>query len=153
MIYIMKNRIFIEEKVIIEQPFDLVWNEFKHTFLNSNWNKMLYTQNFPKYVGEVLPVTVIIKKYKIKMKPKIISIHTGYLQWEGKLYINGLFNGKHTFILRKIDEHTTEFRQSEEFKGILIPLFYKTIILPTQNNFKEMNIAFKRYIEEKINAL
>ena len=66
---------------------------------------------------------------------------------EGKLYINGLFNGRHQFVFTKIDANTTQLIQAEDFNGLLVPILNYFIIQPTQLNFERMNESFKQYIE------
>ncbi|TCB67212.1 hypothetical protein E0H87_08755 [Acinetobacter sp. ANC 4178] len=81
------------------------------------------------------------------MQPKVKKLDQYHLEWEGKLYINGLFNGRHQFIFTKIDANTTQLIQAEDFNGLLVPIFNYLIIQPTQLNFERMNESFKQYIE------
>ncbi|HCJ6433110.1 TPA: SRPBCC domain-containing protein, partial [Acinetobacter baumannii] len=55
------------------------------------------------------------------MQPVIKKLDKYHLEWEGKFYINGLFNGRHQFIFTKIDANTTQLVQAEDFNGLLVP--------------------------------
>ncbi|QVR69810.1 hypothetical protein KIP84_10850 [Acinetobacter sp. BHS4] len=84
------------------------------------------------------------------MQPVIRKLNKYHLEWEGKLYINGLFNGRHQFIFTKIDANTTQLVQAEDFNGLLVPFLTYFVIQPTKINFDKMNIFFKKYIEGQI---
>ncbi|MGK8803422.1 hypothetical protein [Acinetobacter seifertii] len=81
------------------------------------------------------------------MQPVIKTLDKYHLEWEGKLYINGLFNGRHQFIFTRIDANTTQLVQAEDFNGLLVPILNYFVIQPTQLNFDKMNRSFKKYIE------
>ena len=68
------------------------------------------------------------------------------LQWEGKLFIPGLFTGRHTFQLISIDKDKTRFIQKEDFNGILVPFISLDATLEA---FKEMNGLLKKRVEAK----
>ncbi|HAV6251052.1 TPA: hypothetical protein JI322_19670, partial [Acinetobacter baumannii] len=72
-----------------------------------------------------------------------------HLEWEGKFYINRLFNGRHQFIFTKIDANTTQLVQAEDFNGLLVPILNYIIIQPTKLNFNKMNRSFKKHIESQ----
>lgn len=51
-------------------------------------------------------------------------------KWRGKLLITGLFDGEHYFQLSTIGENRTRLIHSEEFQGILVRAFLKTLSKP-----------------------
>ncbi len=81
------------------------------------------------------------------MQPEVKELDKYRLEWEGKLYINGLFNGRHQFVFTKIDANTTQFIQAEDFNGLLVPILNYFVIQPAQLNFERMNQSFKQYAE------
>ncbi|EKU36844.1 hypothetical protein ACINWC141_2994 [Acinetobacter sp. WC-141] len=83
------------------------------------------------------------------MRPVIKKLEKYHLEWEGKLYINGLFNGRHQFIFTKINANTTQLVQAEDFNGLLVPILNYFVIQPTQFNFDKMNRSFKKYTEDQ----
>ncbi|MCF9035229.1 hypothetical protein JKI98_10255 [Acinetobacter nectaris] len=83
------------------------------------------------------------------MYPKILKMEQYCLEWEGKLYLNGLFNGYHRFTFTRIDHQRTLLIQAEYFRGLLVPLLNKLVIQPTKIKFQEMNYAFASYVENK----
>jgi len=69
-------------------------------------------------------------------------------RWLGHLFIKGLFDGEHCFQLTDNGDGSTTFRQSEQFGGILVPLFNKMIEVNTRNGFEAMNKKLKERAEE-----
>jgi hypothetical protein len=70
-------------------------------------------------------------------------------RWLGNLIFPGLFDGEHKFELFDNGDGTTTFRQSEIFKGILVPLFKNMLDIKTINGFNEMNNKLKELAEQK----
>jgi len=139
----------IETKIIINQPIEHVWQTFTCTSLYPKWNTLFGIDRFPTHVGQQISVDLYDenKKVQFQMQPVIRKLDKYHLEWEGKLYINGLFNGRHQFIFTKIDANTTQLVQAEDFNGLLVPFLTYFVIQPTKLNFDKMNIFFKKYIE------
>lgn len=139
----------IETKIVINQPIDYVWQLFICTSSYSEWNTLFGLDKFPTYIGQQIIVDLYgeNKNVKFQMQPEVKKLDQYHLEWEGKLYINGVFNGRHQFIFTKIDANTTQLIQAEDFNGLLVPIFNYLIIQPTQLNFERMNESFKQYVE------
>lgn len=141
----------IETKIIINQPIDHVWQVFTCTSSYPKWNTLFGIDRFPTHVGQQISVDLYDenKKVQFQMQPVIKKLDKYHLEWEGKLYINGLFNGRHQFILTNIDANTTQLVQAEDFNGLLVPILNYFVIQPTLLNFDKMNKSFKKYIEDQ----
>lgn len=139
----------IETKIIINQNIDRVWRVFSDTQSYPEWNALFGMDKFPTHVGQQINVDFYDEERNVQfhMKPEIKKINQYHLEWEGKMYINGLFNGRHKFVFTKIDGNTTELIQSEEFNGLLVPLLNHFVIQTTRLNFDKMNTSFKKYVE------
>lgn len=70
------------------------------------------------------------------------------LSWLGHFVFSGLFDGKHKFQLIDHGNGTTTFIQSEQFKGILVPLFKTKLNRNTKNGFIAMNVKLKELAEK-----
>ena len=68
-------------------------------------------------------------------------------RWLGSLLLPGIFDGEHIFQLEQIDNNNTRFIHSENFSGLLVPLFWKSLNTQTRNGFEEMNKALKKKVE------
>jgi hypothetical protein len=142
----------IETKILINQPIDNVWQIFICTSSYLEWNTLFGLEKFPSHVGQQIIVDLYDenKNVKFQIQPKIKKLDQYDLEWEGKLYINGLFNGRHQFVFTKIDANTTQMIHAEDFNGLLVPILSYFIIKPTKLNFERMNKSFKKYVENHI---
>ena len=67
--------------------------------------------------------------------------------WLGRLYLPGLFDGEHHFLLEPRDDGTLHFIQRETFTGILAALILPHLAEPTLQGFEAMNAALKARAE------
>ena len=70
------------------------------------------------------------------------------LRWLGHFWIPGLFDGEHDFRIEQTSPGRSCFRQSEQFRGILVKLFPNAMYEKTQRGFEAMNRALKERVEE-----
>jgi hypothetical protein len=81
-------------------------------------------------------------------KPKILKAEPNReLRWLGHLLVPSLFDGEHSFIIQPLEENRVRFVQGEAFKGVLVPLFARSLQTNTQRGFEEMNRALKERTE------
>ncbi len=82
--------------------------------------------------------------------PRVLAFEKNKeFRWLGHLFIKGLFDGEHRFELTDNSDGSTTFRQSEQFGGILVPLFNKMIEVNTRNGFEAMNKKLKERAEDE----
>jgi len=141
----------IETKIVINQPIDDIWQAFICTSSYPKWNTLFGLDRFPTHIGQQISVDLYNenKKVQFTMQPIIKKLDKYHLEWEGKLYINGLFNGRHQFIFTKIDANTTQLVQAEDFDGLLVPFLNYFVIRPTKLNFDRMNKSLKKCSEDQ----
>jgi hypothetical protein len=72
------------------------------------------------------------------------------LRWLGRLWLPRLFDGEHVFVIEPLDETRVRFVQREEFNGLLVPLFARSLDTDTRRGFEEMNQALKARAEQEI---
>lgn len=84
----------------------------------------------------------------MKFKPVVLSaIPNKEFVWLGNFLFPGVFDGKHIFTLKERKDGTTDFYQSESFKGILVPLFKGKMEKETRKGFNTMNEKLKQRAE------
>jgi hypothetical protein len=84
----------------------------------------------------------------ITFKPKVLNAESNReLRWLGHLLVPGLFDGEHSFTIEPLEENRIRFVQRETFKGLLVPLFARSLETNTQRGFEEMNHALKERAE------
>jgi hypothetical protein len=81
-------------------------------------------------------------------KPKVLTAEPNReLRWLGHLLVPGVFDGEHSFTIEPLEENRVRFIQREAFKGLLVPLFARSLETNTQRGFEEMNHALKERAE------
>ena len=84
----------------------------------------------------------------ITFKPKVLTAEPNReLRWLGHLLLPGLFDGEHSFTIEPLGDNRVRFIQRESFKGLLVPLFARSLESNTQRGFEEMNHALKERAE------
>jgi len=69
------------------------------------------------------------------------------LVWLGRLIFPGVFDGEHRFVITPTTGNAVVFEQSESFRGLLVPLFRKSLDRDTLRGFEEMNTALEQRAE------
>lgn len=70
------------------------------------------------------------------------------LRWLGHLLFPGLFDGEHIFELSSLGDGRVRLIQRETFRGLLVPLLWKSMATSTRNGFEAMNVALKKRAEQ-----
>lgn len=74
-------------------------------------------------------------------------------RWRGHLFVPGLFDGEHRFVLEPLDGGSrTRFVHAETFGGVLSGLFSRFLGDETEAGFVAMNEALKRRAEADVEA-
>ena len=139
----------IKTQIIIFAKPEKVWKTFANYEGYPNWNPFIKSIEGSIKIGEKIKVKIAPPEGKtMTFKPKVLTlIKNKELSWLGHLLFPGLFDGKHQFQLIDNGDGTTTFIQSEEFKGLLVPLFKKKLNANTRNGFIEMNKKLKELAE------
>lgn len=69
------------------------------------------------------------------------------LSWLARLYLPGLLDSVHTFLLESRGEHRTHLIHKETFNGILVAPLMPSLEGPTRRGFEEMDQALKARAE------
>ncbi len=121
------------------------------------WEILTDFENYPEWNSFIKSVTGEVKvgnQIKIKLqgmtfKPIVLNFKENTeLKWLGLLWFKGLFDGEHKFKLTDNGNGTTNFEQSENFSGILVKLFSKSLDKDTKNGFEQMNRELKLRAEK-----
>lgn len=139
--------VFIKTNIFINAPIELVWKMFLNTQAYEDWNPFMVSVQGSFVLGQKLKIKFQMahgKSFSAAPVVEIVDLHTK-IQWHGKFFIPGLFDGCHAF--RFLPENNgTRFYNEEMFSGLLIP-FCGRILQETEKNFVLMNSAFKNYVE------
>jgi hypothetical protein len=139
----------ISTEIVINAPINNVWLGLTDFNEYPDWNPFIRNVKGEIKEGNTIEVTFQIQGNKpFIFTPEIILYKENEIfQWEGKLFIPGIFTGRHTFQLLKIETNKTRLIQKEDFNGILVPFFsFDTTI----EGFNLMNKNLKERIEKKL---
>lgn len=123
-----------------------VWEVFADFSAYPVWNPFIKSLKGEVHEGAQIEVDIDTMKFK----PEVLSYKEAKeLVWLGKLWFKGLFDGQHSFKLLDNGNGTTTFEHGETFKGILVPLLKKKLMVETKAGFEKMNLALKKRVEER----
>jgi hypothetical protein len=141
----------IKTEILINATPEKVWAILTDFNNYPKWNPFIKLIKGEVKVGNKITARIEPPEAKgMTFNPKILTFETNKeLSWLGHLLFAGLFDGEHKFELIDNKNGTTTFRQSEKFKGILVPLFKKQLDNNTKKGFEEMNKKLKELSEQK----
>ncbi len=136
----------ISTEITINAPVDAVWAELMDFPKYPEWNPFITKVSGEMKKGSTIEVTFHTKgSDPMVFTPEILVNDANSLfQWQGRLLMPGIFTGRHTFQLEKIDAGKTKLVQKENFNGILVPFFNFN---STIEGFTLMNEALKKRVE------
>lgn len=142
----------IKTEILINATPEKVWSILTNFDNYPNWNPFIKSIKGEVKVGNKIIVRIEPPESKgMTFKPKVLKFDSNKeLTWLGNLLFVGLFDGEHKFELIDNGNGTTTFRQSEKFKGILVPLFKKQLDNNTKRGFAEMNKKLKELAEQEL---
>jgi hypothetical protein len=139
----------LETEIEINAPAERVWKILTDFHAHPSWNPFIKELRGKPAVGETLRVFVKPPGGKgMIFKPIVLKADENReLRWLGKLFVSGLFDGEHYFQIESIDKDHVKFVQGENFSGLLVGLFAKSLDKGTLNGFRQMNEALKKRAE------
>jgi hypothetical protein len=138
----------ISTEIAIDAPAEAVWAELTDFGKYPEWNPFIVKVTGDAVRGGTLEVTFHTKgSDPVAFSPTVLQNEkSSIFQWEGRLLMPGIFTGRHTFQLVRIDAVKTLLVQKEDFNGILVPFFsFKT----TVDGFTLMNRELKKRVETR----
>jgi hypothetical protein len=139
----------ISTQIEIDASDTKVWAVLTDFKRYPEWNPFIRKLEGRPEVGERL--TAIIEppdRKAMTFRPVVVAVRPGReLRWLGRLQLPKLFDGEHSFVIEPLGEEKSLFRHSEMFRGILVPVIWKSLAEPTQRGFESMNNAIKQRSE------
>jgi hypothetical protein len=153
----MGSKIYMSKKITTQIEIDAsvqdVWDILINFKDYSSWNPFIKHISGAASKGKRLKVIVHPEGGKaMTFTPTILKAdEPTELRWLGKLLFSALFEGEHSFILEPLENNRTRLTHSESFKGLLVPIFWKTLDTGTRAGFEAMNQALKIEAEKHKN--
>lgn len=135
----------IETSILIHATPTIVWSILTEFEKYPEWNP--FVKSLKGSVAEGKQIEVQLPG--MKFKPTVVTFKPEQeFAWLGHLWIKGLFDGRHSFRLVDNNDGTTTFYHSENFSGILVPIFKQKLLKDTLNGFEHMNQKLKARAED-----
>jgi len=141
----------IATEIEIDAPANRVWSILTDFARYPDWNPFIIHIEGQPDKGARLTVKIQPPDSKaMTFRPVVLNAEPGKeLRWLGHLLLPGLFDGEHGFSIEPTREGKVLFRQSEQFGGLLVPLFWGKVGDKTRRGFEAMNQAIERIAEAK----
>lgn len=141
----------IKTEILIHATPEKVWSILTNFENYPNWNPFIKFIKGEVKVGNKITARIEPPEANgMTFKPKILTYEVNKeLSWIGHFLFTGIFDGEHKFELIDNGNGTTTFKQSEKFKGILVPLLKKQLDYNTRKGFEQMNNKLKELAEKQ----
>ena len=135
----------IHTEIEIHAPAERVWRVLTDFAAYPEWNPFVRRGEGEVKVGSRLHVFIQPSGGKgMSFSPRVLVADPDReLRWLGRLWVPGLFDGEHSFVIEPLDEGRVRFIQRERFGGLLVPLLWNILDGQTRRGFDEMNRALR----------
>jgi hypothetical protein len=127
----------------------LVWKVLSDLGGYSSWNPVIRRIEGTLAVGSCLKVVACLPcGLPMLLQPELLELRVEReIRWLGNLFLPGLLDGEHVFLLDPLSESKTRFVQQEEYNGMLLPFFWTCLGDQVHAAFEMMNRALKTAVE------
>jgi hypothetical protein len=135
----------LHSEIEIYAPAERVWRLITDFPSYPRWNPFIRRISGEPTTGERLEVRIEPPGGRgMTFRPTVLKAEPNReLRWLGHLLVPRLFDGEHSLTIQPLGEHRVRFVQSEVFRGLLVPLFARSLDDNTKRGFEEMNHALK----------
>ena len=135
----------IHTEIEINAPAEKVWQVLTDFAAYPEWNPFVRRGEGEVSVGARLHVYIQPSGGKgMSFRPTVLVADPNReFRWLGHLWLPGLFDGEHSFVIEPLGDGRVRFVQRERFGGLLVPLLSKMLDGDTRRGFEEMNRALK----------
>ena len=139
----------LRSEIEIGAPAERVWRLLTDFPSYPQWNPFITRISGEATTGERLEVRIEPPGGRgMTFRPTVLNAEPNReLRWLGHLLVPGLFDGEHSLTIQPLEENRVRFVQSEAFRGLLVPLFSRSLDNNTRRGFDEMNHALKARAE------
>lgn len=139
----------LETEITIRGTPEHVWSVLTDFTKYSDWNPFIREASGEAKTGARLKVRIHPPGGSpMTFRPTVREAVPGReLRWIGRLWLPGLFDGEHVFRIGPAGAGQTRFQQSEQVRGILVPLFPRAMYEKIRRGFEVMNRALKERVE------
>ncbi|WP_051980936.1 SRPBCC domain-containing protein [Burkholderia sp. 9120] len=138
----------IETDVLIDSSPQAVWQVLTATADYPAWNPEISRLEGQLREGNVIEFAEGTGPDAMVFHPRILVVRPEReLRWKGYVWLPGLFDGEHWFVLEPVGNRT-RFIQGETFTGVLVGRLTLSVLKATVDSMREMNEALKQRTEQ-----
>jgi hypothetical protein len=139
----------LHSEIEIAASAERVWRSLIDFASYSQWNPFIRRISGEPTTGERLEVRLKPPDSRsITLRPAVLNAEPNReLRWLDHLLVPGLFDGEHRFVIQPLAENRVRFVQRESFRGLLVPMFARSLDNDTRRGFEEMYRALKERAE------
>ena len=143
----------IETQIAIAAPPERVWAILTDFPAHASWNPFITAISGEPRQGGRLAIRVEPPGGRgMNFRPRLLAVEPGReLRWLGRLFVPGLFDGEHYFLLEPA-AGGTRLTHGEKFSGLLVAMMGRSGFDPIERGFEAMNQALKARAEGKAAA-
>lgn len=137
----------LERVIDVDASPAAVWDVLVDFESYPEWNPFVRELSGEPVEGERLRARIVPPEGRaMTFKPRVTDAVEGeHFGWLGRVFVPGLFDGHHEFLLEETEDGGTRFVQRESFSGVLVGLFLdESDVLA---GFDAMNEALKERVE------
>ncbi|MEM1328484.1 MAG: SRPBCC domain-containing protein [Bacteroidota bacterium] len=134
----------IQTSTHIQASSETVWSILTDFERYPKWNSFIAQISGRPEIGQTLKASIGGMSFQPTV---LVATPNQELRWKGKLLINGVFDGEHSFVIEPKADGVL-FHQNETFTGLLVGLFAKKLDTETKAGFEAMNLVLKKRAEE-----
>lgn len=133
----------ISTAVEIEAPPARVWEVLVDLPAYPQWNPFIVEAAGKVAAGETLSLRMALPgRAPMTIEPRLLVVEPGReLRWRGSLWMRGLFDGEHAFVLTPLENGRTRLDHSERFEGLLLPIAKRMVYDATVESFRALDAA------------
>jgi hypothetical protein len=143
---------YIHTEVEIQASAARVWEVLTDLASYPEWNPLIRQASGPLCVGQRLKLSIHPPGLLSRTVPvKILQMEPNRtFRWLGKLCMRGLMDGDHSFTIEPLGADRVRVVQSEEFRGLLVPVFARWLVPNMRRGFEQLNEALKKRAELEV---
>jgi hypothetical protein len=139
----------IVTEIEIDASPEAVWSVVTDFETYPEWNPVLAIDG-DLTEGERLEVTTGYENTRpMTFRPTVLVVdEPTEFRWQGRLFVPGLYDGEHRFVLTPLDDgNRTRLTHAETFRGALVGFINRRIGDDVEAGFNQMNEALKQQVE------
>lgn len=139
----------ITTQIEIAASPEVVWAILTDFESYPEWNPFIISMKGEARAGTFLDNRIKSnEKKEMRFQPEVLVAEANKeFRWKGKLFVKGLFDGEHYFVLEALANGSTLLIHGETFSGLLAGALLSMIKADTQAGFEAMNKALKQRAE------